>query len=196
MAQDTLSSVAEGAGFEPARHLSAPTRFPVALLRPTRTPLRRGNLVYLVEGGRSRKRGGEAGPARRSLAKAGGTLLACRLTDGSNTGLFIGRQDPRSLPRHLSVSDYTILGRLRAARLAELRTRRRRARRFARSCRPKRFPPPTRSAKSGRRFPSNASLDYRGLELYDRQGRVHTVLVPPPKPALGADAWEPQSPRR
>ncbi len=35
-----LSAVkAERAGFEPATHLSAGTRFPVALLRPTRTPL-------------------------------------------------------------------------------------------------------------------------------------------------------------
>jgi site-specific DNA recombinase len=32
--------MAERAGFEPATHLSAGTRFPVALLRPTRTPLR------------------------------------------------------------------------------------------------------------------------------------------------------------
>src|SRR5262249_49864203 len=30
----------ERAGFEPATHLAAGTRFPVALLRPTRTPLR------------------------------------------------------------------------------------------------------------------------------------------------------------
>src|SRR5712692_9220137 len=31
---------AERAGFEPATHLSAGKRFPVALIRPTRTPLR------------------------------------------------------------------------------------------------------------------------------------------------------------
>jgi site-specific DNA recombinase len=35
-----LALLAERAGFEPATHLAAGTRFPVALLRPTRTPLR------------------------------------------------------------------------------------------------------------------------------------------------------------
>jgi hypothetical protein len=35
-----VTLLAERAGFEPATHLSAGTRFPVALLRPTRTPLR------------------------------------------------------------------------------------------------------------------------------------------------------------
>ena len=35
-----IRTMAEGAGFEPARELSPPTRFPVALLRPARTPLR------------------------------------------------------------------------------------------------------------------------------------------------------------
>jgi site-specific DNA recombinase len=35
-----LLLMAERAGFEPATHLAAGTRFPVALLRPTRTPLR------------------------------------------------------------------------------------------------------------------------------------------------------------
>ena len=34
-----VTIMAERAGFEPATHLSAGTRFPVALLRPTRTPL-------------------------------------------------------------------------------------------------------------------------------------------------------------
>src|SRR5207302_643075 len=41
-------TLTERAGFEPATHLSASTRFPVALLRPTRTPLRAAGTRYRV----------------------------------------------------------------------------------------------------------------------------------------------------
>jgi hypothetical protein len=80
-----MSNRTEREGFEPSRHLSAPTRFPVALLRPLghlseapqRIELAAGRQVVEVEIGALAGREADAFPVKLEL-----DLDACRRADG------------------------------------------------------------------------------------------------------------------
>ena len=87
-----MSNAAEREGFEPSRHLSAPTRFPVALLRPLghlseapqRIELAAGRQVVEVEIGALARLRAKTFPVELEL-----DLDACRRADGKEPGSLL-----------------------------------------------------------------------------------------------------------